>query len=346
MAEDKATMEAINNLSSMFPGIDKEMVTDIFLGCKKDFDKTIDQLIGMGAELEKTPPAKSPVHTPKVPSPVISPKLSVQTPKLPEPQVSSPKEPSHFTDVEKERLEILNQQLSQEYRRLADTQEKNLLLEKQLAITQASIAAERQKLDEEKRRFEEQQDAFLQDKKRLEEHLSSRLREMKEQMRRSEEELRAKEYEKRVQEELSRQEERKAEEEMRIAEKALRKEAKLRIKEEKKSRKVKSQEIWYEEEQAKMEKHSEEQQALIEKLRAEFYEKEAQLKAENNALHEALEEMEHSVVVNQQSSQESMVESLQFLSNWLNKGVEHLQRKSISPASLKEELINSLQQSL
>lgn len=40
MADDKATLEAINNIAAMFPVIDKETITDIYLGCKKDLDQT------------------------------------------------------------------------------------------------------------------------------------------------------------------------------------------------------------------------------------------------------------------------------------------------------------------
>jgi len=343
MADEKATAEAINNLASMFPEIDKEMITDIYLGCKKDFDQTIDQLIGMGAEQEKKapPPVMSPAPAAKVVAPPTKAVVASAPPTL------IPEVP-HFTDspAEKERLEFLNQQLSQEYRRLADTQERNLQLEKQLAAATASITLERQKLEEEKRKFEEEKLAFQQDKKRLEEHLSARLREMKEQMRRNEEEARAKEEASRREAELRREEERRSEEEARSVEKLLKREAKLRIKEEKKAQKARTREAWFQEEQTRMEQHSAEQQALIHQLKNEFSEREEVLKAQNKTLREALEELEHSVVVNQQSAQESIVEALQSVTNWLSKGVGDLQQKTITPASLKEELLKSLRDTL
>lgn len=129
----------------------------------------------MGLEVEVKKPAPTPV-TPKVEEEITPPNVVALE------QASSQTE----SPAEKARLELLNQQLSMEYRRLADTQERNMVLEKQLKATKESIAVEQVKLAEERRRLEEQQTAFLADKKRLEDHLSVRLREMKEQMRKNE----------------------------------------------------------------------------------------------------------------------------------------------------------------
>lgn len=69
--------EVLSNLGSMFPSIDKLFLEDVFVSSNKDFDKTVDQLLSMGVELDvaKKEPQK-PQPTPLQPSrPVSSPTI-------------------------------------------------------------------------------------------------------------------------------------------------------------------------------------------------------------------------------------------------------------------------------
>jgi len=347
MAEDKATIEAIKNLASMFPEIDKETITDIFIGCKKDFDQTVDQLLSMGVILEKkqaqddaTPPA-SPVFKPppvdKPPTTPVSPTIST---------------PVQIQDnSERERLERLNYQLSQEYRRLAEAQERNLALEKQLAATQSTIAAEYQALGDERRRLEEQQASFQADKKRLEEHLSGRLREMKEEMRKKEEEVKQGEEARRREiehlSEVVQEERRLLDEEHAVraqgktekkAEKAAREEARVAREQELQAAKLA---LENEVDQLKKDNMCLEQTILCLKDDAEA--REDAWTAELNALRKRLTELENASVGNVQSAQDSVVGALQSLSLWLNRGVQDFQQKTVKPEDLRQELLKSLQ---
>lgn len=184
----------------------------------------------MGAEQEVKKPAPVPIP--------VSPKTEGQIHISP-PSVSTLEEATLLTDspAEKARLELLNQQLSMEYRRLADTQEKNMALEKQLNAKKESITAEQLRLADERKRLEEQQSAFLADKKRLEDHLSARLREMKEQMRMHEELNKVQAEEGRARAEAARTEERELAEQTRQTEKEAKREAKLKAKAEKRAHK-------------------------------------------------------------------------------------------------------------
>lgn len=270
---DKASQDAVDTLTAMFSNIDKEMVADIFLGCKKNFDEAMEQLFSMGAELEKKPapskPTPAPVEEKKLTTPPPPPHTHIYSPPQPlvqhtshVPQASAPNmspntprrgdavvaTPPHTpvptamfseqTQAEQRHLELLKEQLSQEYRRLADMQEATVTQDKQLSAKRTAIAQDAQKVEDDRRALEEAQDAFAQDKRRLEEHLSSRLREMKEQMRRNEEEARLQQEENRTREEFAREEAARAEAEERAAVKAEKRARKQAEKETRRSEKM------------------------------------------------------------------------------------------------------------
>jgi hypothetical protein len=317
MADDKATTEAINNLTSMFPDIDKETITDIFLGCKKDFDGTVDQLLGMGASMGNKPasPPKSPVLEKPAPVPVsTAPPLS--------PQLVENKVPKDILDTsaqERERVELLNQQLVLEYRRLAETQEKNMMMEKQLATVRANI-------DEERRKLEDDKIAFQANKKQLEEHLSGRLKEMKDELRRKEEQNRQDDEERRRHFEA-----------MQAEERQLREEEEQRRSEEKTSKK--------EEKRKREANNAEETRVLLDELqqaKERYCALEHAYQTERAALHERVIALEQALADNNHSGKDSVVAAMRYMQQWLGKGLEDFQQKDVRPELLTEELLRSL----
>jgi hypothetical protein len=44
--------ESLHNLATLFPSLDKLFLEDVYVSSKKDFDKTVDQLLSMGVELD------------------------------------------------------------------------------------------------------------------------------------------------------------------------------------------------------------------------------------------------------------------------------------------------------
>jgi len=312
----------------MFSNIDREMIADIFLGCKKNFDQTVDQLVNMGAEQEikkpepiaSTPIVSAPTRSAPVVSPPVSPPFHHYEPLS---KISNAEDPQ---ESERNRLEVLGLGLSQEYRRLADIQESNLALDRQLTLKKVAIAAEQQKLEEERKalneereKFEEHQVSFQQDKKKLEDRLSTRLKEMKEEMRKSEEEVKAKEEENRRREEMAREERRRAEEEARQEEKVMRKEAKRALKEDKRINK-----------QIALDVLRQERDALADKV--------TQLERIISDLQERNEGTEAHLVAANEEATESLAESLMSLSDIFAKHSADLRQKSISPNGLVSKL--------
>jgi len=285
----------------------------------------------------------------KKPAPILaSPKMEereVSKEERTPPNVTPLQEATLLTEspAEKARLELLNQQLSMEYRRLADTQERNIALEKQLKATKEAIAGEHTRLDEERKRLEEQQVTFLGDKKRLEDHLSARLREMKEQMRKNEELNKAHEEEIRAKSESERQEERQLAETARLAEKEARREYKVRVNAEKKAVKAVERER---DQQSVREMENEyhgrlrEAEAVIAQLRDTLARSDSEVEALQRQLifNKAQSESQH---------QQASVTNLQSVVSWLSKAVEDLQTKdNITPANIRHEMLESLRGTL
>jgi exonuclease VII large subunit len=107
MTANNTMDEALNNLTTLFPSVDRTFLEDVYVSTKKDFDKTVDQLLSMGIELDvgskkgekekEKPPAPTVPSYPKPISPAPYPTLSYPTPtSYPTPgspllpQVSSP----------------------------------------------------------------------------------------------------------------------------------------------------------------------------------------------------------------------------------------------------------------
>lgn len=68
--------DALTNLANLFPSLDKVFLEDVFVTSKKDFDKTVDQLLGMGIEMEVGKKDQKPAATPApmpTPTPITKP---------------------------------------------------------------------------------------------------------------------------------------------------------------------------------------------------------------------------------------------------------------------------------
>eukprot|EP00026_Physarum_polycephalum_P007624 Phypoly_transcript_07689.p1 GENE.Phypoly_transcript_07689~~Phypoly_transcript_07689.p1 ORF type:complete len:440 (+),score=136.57 Phypoly_transcript_07689:57-1376(+) len=59
--------DALNNLTNLFPNVDRAFLEDVYVSSKKDFDNTVDTLLSMGIDMDVDKTAKKP--TPVQPTP-------------------------------------------------------------------------------------------------------------------------------------------------------------------------------------------------------------------------------------------------------------------------------------